>query len=279
MQHPQQPGYPPQQPAPGYPPQGAHPQAAATPLPAVRDEWTISKGKTGQQIKLTVPPFRLSYPNLKEPATYQGQDTGKYQFEALYPEGEDVSSLADAIEWVGQTMWGPNWRQMAEGHALHPARSKMSKETGLPRDGYDHGGFICIPKSKRPVPILARRKDPQTGKWLPAEDNEIYPGCWCVAAVNIYPYTSGRMGVSLNLLSVMKWKDDSPFTTGGNPEEDFAAITEETPQEAGFTAPQPAPGYPPQQPAPGYPPQQPAPGYPPHPTQQFDPLTGETLPF
>lgn len=250
-QQPQNPGMMPQQPAAAQqqqpqmyqqPMQQMPQQYAIVPLPAIRAEWTISRGKEGEQIALTTPPFRLSWPDLQETAKYQNQDTGKYGLEGIFEPHTDVSVLQDAIEYVGQKKWGPDWRSKVKGHGMRPARVKaMDRKTGETREIYNHDGWIIRPKTKRKPPVL-KRPQGQNRLMVEAAPDDVYSGCYCVCSVNVFPYTGGDMGVTLQLKSVMKFDDGDPIGGGGagNPAADFADIPAEEVGDvnAGFMQPQ-----------------------------------------
>ncbi len=244
----------PAQPVPPYPPAAAAAappqQPVATPLPQIRPDWQITKGQAGEQVKLLLPPFRVYFPNLveteKDPQT--NADTGKYSLECMWENAADCQTVVDACEYVGQKKWGPNWRQVAiQSHGIRPSRTKLNKDKTGPRDGYDNDGYFMKVKTKfQPQPRL-RKKNPQTGQWEIGSPEDIYGGCYCTAGVQIYAYTQGRMGLSANLQSLMLWSDGQPF--GGaysNPDEDFAAIPEETVADVdtSFLAPVPQPAIP-----------------------------------
>jgi hypothetical protein len=66
----------------------------------------------------------------------------------------------------------------------------------------------------------------------PIDPSEIYPGCDCIAFIDVYGYTFGaKKGVAIGFQHVMKVADNDPFASSGRSAEDAFSTLELPPEK------------------------------------------------
>jgi hypothetical protein len=165
----------------------------------------MSKKNQFKQIgngKILTPVFRLSFPELYEKGTFEGDDTGW---------GCDLIFDNDDIDFSAKERWGDV-----------PKRFKDPIRDGSDRDyeGFGEGTSFCTARNKRERPIL-KNKD---GKITIDDTGEFYGGCYCRASISAWAYDhpKGGKGVAFNLHQVKKIEDGERFSQGiDNAGDDF----------------------------------------------------------
>jgi len=167
---------------------------------------------------IKTPLFRLSFPKIFEPEV-RPDGTKRYTITMLFPVSEDISELKRAAYAVGIEKFGK--KAMAQMEAMgikspfRPGETCRRKADGQIYAGYE--GMIAVrATSKNPPKVVGPNG-------LPLEQSELYPGCWCKAAIVPFAYkVQVNQGLGFALLALAKIKDDEPL--GGamvDPEEFF----------------------------------------------------------
>lgn len=171
-----------------------------------------------ERLKVVTPPFRVSFPAVFEPSSYQGGDP-KYSVVGLFYPGKFTD--ADKKAWasmqaIADVASKDKFKKAVKdlpANLKRPIRSGAEKEH---LEGYNVPGcmFATFSSKQRPG-IVDRNKQPI----LTEED--FYPGCWARATITAYPYDNVGKGVAFGLHNLQKLGDDENFTGRVAAEEDF----------------------------------------------------------
>lgn len=181
--------------------------------------------------KLITPVFRLSFPHMFE-AQRMGDDpnskpkfgTGAIWTPAKFTAHEKVlwQKILKELNAAAMHTFGKEWKKL-------PANIKRGLRNGAEKEGMEGYGegtrFASLTTKTRPG-VIGIEKDPETGEYVkinPDEGNadEIYPGCYCRATVNVYSYDNKGKGVALGLRNLQKVKDGPRLDNRVAAEDDF----------------------------------------------------------
>ena len=171
-----------------------------------------------ERLKIVTPPFRVSFPAVFEPSSYQGGDP-KYSVVGLFDP--DKVTEADKKAWASMQAIADaaSKDKFKKADKDLPANFKKPIRSGAEKEhleGYNVPGcmFATFSSKQRPG-IVDRNKQP-----ILTED-EFYPGCWARATVTAYPYDNVGKGVAFGLHNIQKLGDDENFTGRMAAEDDF----------------------------------------------------------
>lgn len=150
--------------------------------------------------KCVTPEFRVSFPAVFEPKSFQNQEA-KYSVVMLFDKKTDLAPLKKAAANAANEKWG--------------AKEKWPKGLKLPfRDGNeksDMQGYencIFVSSSSKMKPGLVN----QSLKPI-LNPEEFYAGCYARAEVIAFAYdTAGNRGVSFSLQNIQKLRDGDSFS-------------------------------------------------------------------
>lgn len=179
--------------------------------------------------KFVTPVFRISFPNLFTPQP--GMNGGKPKYgcsavwePALFSDKEKVlwAEIGRALNEASLTRFKKPWKDL-------PANIKRGVRDGAEKEGLEGYGpgtkFANLTSMMRPGIVGPKLEPigPDNGN-----ADEIYPGCYCRATVNVYSYDSGGgKGVALGLMNVQKVRDGNRLDSRTNASEDFADFMED----------------------------------------------------
>jgi hypothetical protein len=176
-----------------------------------------------QSIKLTTPPFRVSFPSVFSPSTY-GEGDPKFEVVAIFEpkkmtekDRKMLDKLKAGLNDACVEKFGKSVKEMRKKYPkFHPGFRKGSEKENL-GDGYNEDTiFIRISSQRRPG-LVDQHREPIISQ------DDFYPGCWARATCRPYAYfneTFASRGVSLGLFNLQKVADDERFGDGGTPAED-----------------------------------------------------------
>lgn len=185
----------------------------------------VTKSKA-ERVKLTTPPFRLSFPNVFE-ARAMGEDPNskpKFGCSAIWTPAKFTDR--DKVLWramlaemdkESRRAFNKGWKELSSEVYKKGIRDGAGKE-GL--EGYGPGTrYANLTSKNRPGVIMADGKT----KISPDEGNaeEIYPGCYCRATVNVYSFNNKGKGVALGLRNLQKIKDGPRIDNRTDAADDF----------------------------------------------------------
>lgn len=171
---------------------------------------TCRESKAGNII---TPKCRMSFPVLLEPQYPPNMTTGKkrYSIALLIPEGCDLTLLKNEATKAAKEKWGDKI----------PANMKTPF---LDAGKYEYNGYTAGATLLRPTtlnkPGLVNAKGENV-----TDEQEIYPGRWCVASLRAYAYdVSGNRGVSFGLQNIQLLDHDEPLGGRARAEDEFAPV-------------------------------------------------------
>ena len=155
-----------------------------------------------QGSKLIVPPFRMSFPSLFTPNSYQGSDP-KFTVTAIWDK--------DDVQKGGK--YHVTWKKLLlalNAKAQEFFNMPLAKLPANIRKGIRDGGekshlngygdsvlFASLSSSRKPQVIDLRKQIIPDG-----DTQRIYPGAWARATVNVFAYDNIGKGLALSLNNV-----------------------------------------------------------------------------
>ncbi len=185
---------------------------------------------------IKTPEFRLSYPHIFKPTSFEGQDP-KYTVTMLFPKTTDISALKEAAQAAVIKSW-PDEAKRPQ-NLRHPFRDGDAEKPGV--EGYIGAIFVKASSSRR-FPVFDRNNQPIQDESL------IFAGCYCRAVLSVYTYNKmGNVGVGFGINGLQYVRTGDAFD--GSPSEETVQSQfedlgpEEAPQgEAGQDSPKPSGG-------------------------------------
>lgn len=167
---------------------------------------------------------RLSYVYLDKPRKSVNSDEERYSCMVIIPKSDTelINALKQAIHNAVEV-------------AKQRGKGDVSKGRNPLKDGDIHtnmqGELLCekapeikgcyimnLSGSKQNKPRLYVKMDDK--KMRPAENGDIYSGCYAQVYVNFYAYSKGAIGVGCGVRSVCKTRDGEPLGEAGMSDED-----------------------------------------------------------
>ncbi|RLC80073.1 MAG: hypothetical protein DRI61_06595 [Chloroflexi bacterium] len=163
---------------------------------------------------------RLSYPSLFKPDTGGQYSDDKYKATFLLNKKESAAELKvlqSAVLKVAKEAFGVTTKLSEIAHPFRKGEEKADENGDIP-DGYDGVVYFTAKSKYRPDVVDQAVK--------PAEEAEVYGGCFVRASVYPYSYVAGKdKGVTFRLGNVQKMDDGEPFgSTGSKASEDFESV-------------------------------------------------------
>lgn len=166
--------------------------------------------------KLTTPEFRGSFVNLVKARAIEAGKEPKFSIMIVLPQGTPETSafltkLKKALDDAYQAKHG----KLVPAANMKHYPIKDGATTGI--EGMEKCWCITAANKYKPGAIS------KAGEKLLTEE-DLYSGAWYRVSVSgwAWAHATGGKGVSVNLESVLKVKDDTRIGGGSNPDEDFA---------------------------------------------------------
>lgn len=159
----------------------------------------MSKEKKRETKLVKTPVFRLSFPQLKT----KGDLNNKYSVVMLFgpDQKEAIKPLIKLCKEKIAEKW-PNGKPKKFKNPFIPIEESEY-------DGEDPGGVKIRANSEYRPGIVDQKLNAID---LDEIEEQLYPGCYCRAAVNVYTWTyMGKSGVSFGLEGIQKVKDGEPL--------------------------------------------------------------------
>jgi len=175
--------------------------------------------------KLITPVFRASFPNVFEARAIEGDSNSKPKFglSAIWTpakftarEKELWRAMLGELDKEARRKFHKPWKELPD-HIRRGLRDGSAKE-GL--EGYGEGTRFANLTSKNRPGVVAKDGSTKIG---PEEGNadEIYPGCYCRATVQVYSYDNKGKGVAIGLRNIQKVADGARLDNRVAAEDDF----------------------------------------------------------
>lgn len=147
---------------------------------------------------LITPPFRVSFPALKEPSGYQGSDP-KYGVTAIWSVDDIKGRYKESWAAVVKALDEKAREFFDTPLAKLPANIRRGIRNGNEKthlNGYGDGVLFASLSSQRKPQVVDLHKTAIPDDKLIAV---VYPGCFCRASVSVFAYDNIGKGVGLGL--------------------------------------------------------------------------------
>lgn len=173
--------------------------------------------------KVLTPTFRVSFPEVFEPKSFQEGQEPKYSVQMVFDKTEDLSKLKTLIQETAKEKWGDKVPKKLRT----PLRDGDVDKEGNP----NYEGKVFVNASSKFKPGVVD----QALNEIISKD-EFYPGCYARATVNCYAYDyMGNCGLSLGLQNIQKVRDGERLDSVVDAASDFEAIVEANEVNGDFT--------------------------------------------
>lgn len=160
--------------------------------------------------KVVTPPFRVSFPEVFEAASYDN-GPAKYSVTMLfYPDKMDAKDQAkfqamkDILDEACRAKFGKSIKEMRTAGEFRRGMRLGTEKPDL--DGYGEGCVFAKASTKTRPGVVDKKKQPVL------EADELYAGCWARATVTAYGYDKKGKGVAFGLSNIQKLGDDENFS-------------------------------------------------------------------
>lgn len=181
----------------------------------------------GKGSRLITPPFRVSFPQVFEKASYNN-GTPRFSVTGLFFPEKFTES--DQAKWkairvklaeVAKEFFKKDIKVLKQDRSFkipfHAGNEKTYEGYGDPKMVY-----FSMANSKRRPQIVNVNGEPITSE----NAEEFYAGCWARASVNPYAFDHIGKGVAIGLANLQKIKDDKSFEGFTSAEDDFGGDDE-----------------------------------------------------
>lgn len=171
-----------------------------------------------ESIKLTTPVFRVAFPSVFEKSSFQGS-AEKYSLTAIWtprlftPKDKELwKKLMAELDRVSRESFKLPWKDLTKNYntGIRDGREKVDM------DGFGEGTYFATLSTTVQPGIVDRFGEPITDK------DDIFPGVYCQASVNIYSYNNLSKGVAIGLRNLKKIKDGPRLDGRGDASKDFS---------------------------------------------------------
>lgn len=168
---------------------------------------------TIEQKKVKTPVFRVSYPSIDKPKSFQGQEP-KFSVVMLIPKDADLTAMRKAVYMAKVEKWGKDkakWPPMRE--TFRDGDREKPDTTGY------KGHYFATASAKTKPGVIGRDQEVITDF-----TNGFYAGCYAKATLIAFAYdNAGNRGVSFSLQNLLKIKDGKKFSGRKEATEEFDA--------------------------------------------------------
>jgi len=170
-----------------------------------------------ERTKIITPPFRVSFPSVFEPSSYQGGEP-KYSVVMLfYPDkfNEADKKAFAALKAVADVAAMEKFKKPVKDFSDNMRKPIRRGEEKAHLEGYGEGCVFATASSKQRPGLIDKTKQEILDK------DAFYPGCWARATVTAFAYDNKGKGVAFGLHNIQKLGDGENFTGRVAADEDF----------------------------------------------------------
>lgn len=171
----------------------------------------------GDRTKVVTPPFRVSFPSVFEPSSYEGS-APKYSVVMIFDPSKfteaDKKAFAQ-MKAILDTASKEKFKRVVKDLPDNFKRALRKGEEKAHLEGYGPGMIFATASSKQRPGLIDRNKQPIL------QADEFYAGCWARATITAYAYDNKGKGVAFGLHNLQKLGDDTNFSGRVAAEEDF----------------------------------------------------------
>lgn len=167
--------------------------------------------------KVVTPPFRVSFPAVFAPKSYDG-GVEKYSISMLFRPADFKKKDKAQFKAMEELLDAVSVERFKQKVKDLPGNFKRAFREGAEKDhleGYDEGVVFAAASSHQRPGLIDRDMAPIT------DEAKFYPGCWARATVTAYAYDNKGKGCAFGLHNIQFLGDDGNFTGRVAADEDF----------------------------------------------------------
>jgi hypothetical protein len=168
-------------------------------------------------IKIKTPVFRVAFPFVFEPSSYDGGNE-KYSLCAIWTpsqfgkkDKERWQELRAELDRVSRDAFKTAWKDLGRGYNIGLRDGKEKADV----EGFGDGTYFATLSTQVKPGIVDIQGNDITSK------DEFYPGVYAQGTVNIYSYNNKSKGVAIGLRNLLKVKDGPRLDGRGSASGDF----------------------------------------------------------
>lgn len=174
-----------------------------------------------ERVRLVTPVFRASFPQVFKAEAFDG-GAAKYSLTAIWTP--DNFTANDKARWaeIQNALDVESKKRFRMAYAKLPANYKKGIRDGAEKAhlaGYGEGKLFATLSTKIRPGVVNLQREPISVE--EGNEDEIYPGCYCRATVNVYGYDNRSKGLALGLMNLQKIKDGERFDSKVEASADF----------------------------------------------------------
>ena len=182
---------------------------------------------------IITPTFRVAFPNVFVPVSYQGIGAPQYSISMIFDIDSDLKELKAAILEIAKITF-PKRDIKTLKLPFRDGNTILHKETGEQYDMYKNKLVFTASSKKRRPEIINAKKEPITS------EGDFYAGCYARASILPYAYTLNGGGVSLGLQNIQKIRQGEPFISFVAADDEFDRVempddSDIKPEESAFS--------------------------------------------
>jgi len=162
-------------------------------------------GEEEKSLMVTTPEARLDFAQfLFQKRERKAGAKPRYECTIIFKPGEDLSKLKAAAAECAKREWGGKCAKMSIKAPFLDAGKRLEY------DGYEDGAFFLRLSTTSAFKMIDGALNEIT------DPDELYSGCWVIAAIEPYAYNQdGNVGVSFGLRALQRVKKDEKIGSGG----------------------------------------------------------------
>lgn len=167
--------------------------------------------------KVVTPPFRVSFPSVFEPSSFENSAPKYSTVMIFHPKDFDKKAKAQfkAMEALLDDVSKEKFKKAVKDLPDNFKRAFRDGNEKEHLEGYGDGTVFATCSSHQRPGLVDRDKTP-----ILAEE-DFYPGCWARATVTAYAYDNRGKGVAFGLHNIQKLGEGQNFTGRVPADEDF----------------------------------------------------------
>lgn len=174
------------------------------------------------------PPFRVSFPNVFRPSSYNGGEP-KYSLSMLFYPANFNEQAKKAWAEMGRIADEAALEKFKKRIKDLPDNFRKPMRKGEEKahlDGYGPGCMFASASSKQAPGVVDRNREDIL-------EQDFYPGCWARASVTAFAYDNKGKGVAFGLHNLQKLGEGENFSGRIAAEEDFGDSVDDVFPDAG----------------------------------------------
>lgn len=169
------------------------------------------------------PPFRVSFPSVFQPSSFNGGEPKFSVVMLFYPKEftPKHKELWEGLKRIADEASKEKFKKLLKELPENFRKPFRRGEEKAHLEGYGEGMIFATASSKQRPGIVDRDRNDLIS------ESDFYPGCWARASVTAFAYDNKGKGVAFGLHNLQKLGDGENFTGRLSAEEDFGDDADE----------------------------------------------------